>query len=231
MPNWISNQLTITGTKKTLVMVAETCRKTTSDGKIIPFSLDSIVPMPDILKQTENSTGTDLGLFALTGNTDISLKIFPDNPLHFKWVREKGITDVEGFRRHLEEHHPEFIEKAKISLQAHAETGCTDWHTWCMKHWGTKWDIADWFRTKVSKISDAQLYYKFLTANNPPLSALLSLAEKFPSIKMSLSYKDILMQQTGTAYFENGAMQWGWADASEDDRTPQHMVDPLPKQP
>lgn len=65
----------------------------------------------------------------------------------------------------------------------------TDGYSWCVSHWGTKWDIRflDVEVIPVTK-SSTIMRYNFLTAWSPPDKWLLKVAKDWPQLQFTLLY-------------------------------------------
>ena len=77
--------------------------------------------------------------------------------------------------------------------------GATNWHHWCIAHWGTKWDVQ-------AKLQDAPdfLVYRFETAWSPPVKWLEKVAGDFPRLRFVLSYDEPMMGFKGTVIYDLG---------------------------
>lgn len=111
MPNWCTNNITITGDADELLTLRSTVLVTEDD--VVCFDFKKIIPKPPIIEQTEASSTVDRGREILLGQR-------PDD----------------GFS----EEFPDGLEKARVSLQAEQETGFKDWYDWSNANWGTKWN-------------------------------------------------------------------------------------------
>ena len=78
---------------------------------------------------------------------------------------------------------PQDTKKA-ISKKLIKKFGVDNWYDWCLKNWGTKWDIdAD----LVSE-DDDMLEYIFDSAWSPPVKWLEKVAKLYPDLKFNLRY-------------------------------------------
>lgn len=77
-------------------------------------------------------------------------------------------------------------------------------YDWRIKHWGTKWDVAD---DVTSEVSPGELQFQFPTAWAPPLPWLAQVAFMLPEFRFRLSY------------YESGTEFAGWERYSEGFRT------------
>ena len=80
---------------------------------------------------------------------------------------------------------PNKINNKKLEIGLIKEN---NWYDWSLKNWGSKWDA---FNVIVKyNIKSNILKYKFMTAINPPVIWLKSIANKYNMLNFELSYKD-----------------------------------------
>jgi hypothetical protein len=80
----------------------------------------------------------------------------------------------------------------------------TDWYTWNIEHWGTKWNAQPSSGdTIVAERIPTGAEVWFDTAWSPPMPVLLELSKKFPELEFQLYYFQEGMGQ-GLARFKNG---------------------------
>lgn len=146
MPNWCENRVSIS--TDTPEQLTEICDFVSKDGN--PFSLDAIVPMPEILRLVIASPRKgENGRFMLEGNVEAT-------------------------------------EEQQSEIDA---TGYTDWYSWAVANWGTKWD-TDGESVRVDDNGPADVTYSFDTAWAPPEVAILSLRERFPDANITAFYDE-----------------------------------------
>ena len=71
---------------------------------------------------------------------------------------------------------------------------CTD--SWCMEHWGTKWNATDSQvctdhsdpEHKYLQITDQEAQFWFQTAWSPPVPVIVALGKLFPDLTFELGY-------------------------------------------
>ena len=59
--------------------------------------------------------------------------------------------------------------------------------SWCIKHWGCKWDASN---PKLIRESKRRLYYIFYTPWNPPYEWLKRVSKQYPRLHFSVHYWD-----------------------------------------
>jgi hypothetical protein len=77
-----------------------------------------------------------------------------------------------------------------------------DGYSWCVSHWGTKWDLCrDGF---YSSSSDGYAEYEFNTAWSPPCPWLKKVAADWPDLKFVLTYYEPGAWFAGKLVMEGG---------------------------
>lgn len=86
-------------------------------------------------------------------------------------------------------------EEARI-LQASLlkEYGADTWYDWCVKMWGTKWDIE----ATLQYASENSLQYSFQSAWSPPVEAIVGISQQYPRLTFSIEY-----EETGIGFYGN----------------------------
>lgn len=83
-----------------------------------------------------------------------------------------------------------------------------DWYDWRVKNWGTKWDVASESPAirylRGDDGSHKLVYtYQFDSAWNPPMEAMVKLAELFPTVFIHIHYDEPGMDYSGVAAWQN----------------------------
>ncbi len=179
MPNWCENKLTIRGKNGVLGCLAAIKGEPDEDG---PRHIDfqKIVPMPAILLGTVAGSTTGMGRVLLGDDVE------GNEMLLHAWVREKGITDLEGLCEYIRENHPEAEAEGRHSMQAEQETGSRDWYEWRTRHWGTKWNAS--YFSPLGDVTDQRADLEFCTAWSPPLAVIVELSQQFPQLSLTLKF-------------------------------------------
>lgn len=209
MPNWCSNDLTVSGP-------AEDIKKFLDESYVMPDKdeegkdhdvpgartdgsylclLRAHVPMPGSLNITSGSQ-VSIATAALFG-TDEEVQKYLDYP----WAKEKGLFSRENIIASLEKDDPKAIKEAHIGQENVAKYGSRDWYDWCSKNWGTKWGDCD---TVLEDQEPAKLKFRFNTAWSPPEPALDKMSKKWPMLKFSLRYYECGMGFKGSLILKNG---------------------------
>lgn len=146
MPNVCVNELTITGPKKELDRFLEAAK---GDPELYwseetPFSLQSLVPLPDHIDIKDVDIPSDLAL----------------------------------------------DER---------------WYTWCMRNWGTKWDVMETYHFK--RHTDRRVLIAFGTALGPPIEAFTNkIALEFPTLTFTLRFEEEGMSISGECTWRGGQL-------------------------
>ena len=177
MPNWCYNTVRISGHgnyKVEKLMEAVKGKKVEQDGKEYqaPFSFNSIVPMPEDIRDTTS-------------------------PNRILATQEEVDTynDTEG-------QDVEWFSAANTQEQVDAlqeKYGVTNWYDWAIKNWGTKWDLNAFHDdTQVNYHEDAnEVTYRFDTAWSPPQLVHEALVEQYPAVNISWHYDEPDMEFSG----------------------------------
>jgi hypothetical protein len=79
--------------------------------------------------------------------------------------------------------------------------GASDWYTWRVSNWGTKWDAAE---SGIVADDNENLIVWFDTAWAPPVAWLEKIAPQFPELNFSMIYDEPGCDFCGIVEFENG---------------------------
>jgi hypothetical protein len=80
------------------------------------------------------------------------------------------------------------------------QEGPDHWYSWNLRNWGTKWDVRD---VTMYEKSDTELSFGFDTAWSPPVTAIETLADLYPTATLKLDYTEE-QGWGGTVEFEDG---------------------------
>ena len=79
-----------------------------------------------------------------------------------------------------------------------------DGYSWCVSHWGTKWDI-DGEMVSVGK-DDNEYTYHFSTAWSPPVAWVEKVAKDWTDLSFELRYEEGGVGFAGYVLFEDGEL-------------------------
>ena len=163
MPNYCNNEVRVYGEPEEVQKFVALVK-----GKERPFSFQSIVSMPDELRDT-NSPPT------IMTEEEIA-----------EYKKEQEIKS-EKFRL---SYNPITQETSDRLVKQY---GTNNWYDWCNKNWGTKWDanIIDYGQ------EDDEAWYDFDTAWCPPEPIYHQLVALFPNLEISWFYREDGCQLAG----------------------------------
>ena len=184
MPNYVSNILTVLGSKEQVAKVIEFVK---GDERV--FDFNKILPMPKSLDIDCSSMGDDgmEYLFAKSKKYDFQ-----------RSERENEL--IKRFEKQPKERQKEAIELGRKYLLNIANYGVTTWYDWNTANWGTKWNSCG-----------AELennWFKFDTAWNAPIPVFKKLSELFPAVTFEFIYADEdCGYNTGRGTAKNGEIE------------------------
>ena len=176
MPNWCFNEVKVTADTeeelKEFVLFVENMERD-EHGVNRVFSFDSILPIPEELKNTESprylATQKEMAEIYTTNDIDSA---------EYKYKIQKYIT---------QENSDKLVEKY----------GSDNWYDWANENWGTKWDAsnADIYINDLN--NDYFAEYQFETAWSPPDGIYNALVKRFPELLISWFYREEGFQIAG----------------------------------
>lgn len=209
MPNWVTNQITLTGTNQSLKRFAEAIK-----GEKDAFDFNKIIPMPESLNITAGGMQEEAIMACLTNNCSIKLD---DNGFLKSELVKHGVknmfSDTDEWHKKVFERTKEMLSKdgpdkkysfgvslgpskdKEMTLREAGMIYCSNlvlygsvnWYDWRCDNWGTKWNACDvycdWF-------SDNELFYEFNTAWSAPYGVFEKIAEDYPDISFDVLYAD-----------------------------------------
>lgn len=185
MPNHVTHRVVVSGPDAEIERFRARCIRTQKDettGEDYTFfDFNSLIPMPDEIRNTESSSTVSDGhaVLAFENGDDTQLR----GMLHWPWIKEKGITTVEGVRDLLMERSPNCTELARQQIANLAKYGAGNWYDWSTNHWGTKWNS---YSFAIDDNGSDNFCFKFDTAWSPPEPVFEKMAEEFPKLDFSV---------------------------------------------
>lgn len=210
MPNHVTHRMIVTGPDALVKAFQEKhfiehkgTNRLGDDWTETQFDFNTIIPMPEILRDSESSSLVDDGL-AVLGRDDIATL---DTMLGYPWVKQKGITDAAELGRHIYESNPGCIDAARAAIKCYEETGHSDWYSWSVANWGTKWGA---YSFAVLNTAPGRLEFRFDTAWSTPEPIFEKLAGMYPELAFDVYAFD---EGWNFAYIGQGAAGvWGGMD-------------------
>jgi hypothetical protein len=177
MPNWTTNIVTITGSKKTLETIKNNIFSKDENGDMV-LDFNKIIPQPEEIKNTVSDSHSNF--FQEFVKTDC--KINYNNWIDF--IKSKYHNwDILLF-----------TEKRFNELKHLYDTyGCCDWYEWNVKNWDTKWEpeACNVFEEQSNTYPFADgLHFEFLTAWSSPMKILEKIMETYPDCDYRIEGQD-----------------------------------------
>mgnify|MGYP000892057814 FL=1 len=186
MPNYVTSKCQVVGPtheidrfKATVIREAPVGH---SDAGGMMLDFNAIIPMPESVRGTEAGGHADIGI-ALIIARGSSVAPFSTLGLYehnIQWIRgeaalgyDASISDV---AKAFLIKHAGIAVKGLCCVRALVETGYTDWYSWSIANWGTKWGA---FRF-VELNGEAYYSFQFETAWSFPTPIFHKLAVEFP---------------------------------------------------
>ena len=187
MPNHVTHRMTVTGPVDEVARFKSTCIVERSgknyageDEQWTEFDFNTLIPMPEILRGSEEGSHASFGYEAITGRP------YPGSfgsMLHFPWVVDLGITNHAQLLAYAKKSRPEWIKAGEQAIAAQKATGHTSWYPWAIENWGTKWGA---YSFEMLGDLPGPLEFKFETAWASPTPIFDALAAKFPQLKFAV---------------------------------------------
>jgi len=125
----------------------------------------------------------------------VTLEVFPEDPLS-KLSFMRALPTPEEFRHKN--------VGATDMNEAFGSAKPTNWYTWQIRHWGTKWDASDVRVYRGHK--PERLIYVFSTAWSPPTPWMEYVAGKYPHLAFELQFSEGGCDFSGKRKFKNGVI-------------------------
>jgi hypothetical protein len=193
MPNWCSNRITISGAP---AQIGRLLAAATHEGKAGEFSLKAIYPVPEGLSGV--MAGSDETFHdAYYGNWE--------RIANYRWVdapeidtREKLIAFLEN--RNKGKDIKAIADQYEKNVQEH---GCRTWYDWCVRNWGTKWDINAHYDYVEGTDS---LTFHCDSAWSPPVAAFEHISGEYPELHFLLEFYEEGCCFMGKTVIEGGVI-------------------------
>jgi hypothetical protein len=196
MPNHVTTRCFVTGPTADLERFHSTMICVPEEGVELTLDFDRIIPMPQVIKDTDCATDIDLGIEILTGRPRLDMP--KSSYLTWPWVQKLGIDTVSELRAWAEKERPEALVSGRKALEAFRQTGHYDWYDWSIEHWGTKWNS---YGFEIEYEDDNQFSFHFDTAWGFPEPIFEKLAEMFPALRFDCACFDEMWNFAGAGAF------------------------------
>jgi len=160
MPNWVYNQLTVSGYKDDVL------------------EMKRQVSRPFVQKQADY-TKTEVSFVNVEINIPFSFWniIRPTDDImdEYNGLQPKVKSDLSVTDPNWKE---DMLAKSQIS---------NHWYDWNIRNWGCKWDVSD---IEVIYESDDSITYRFSTAWSPPIDAIYKLSEQYSELLFEIDFEE-----------------------------------------
>ena len=193
MPNHVTTRCTVTGPAEAILAFRAASIVPLDDGSGAFLDFNTVVPMPPILLEAEESTVADLGsklILWLAGNEFSPPPTL--SPYESKAIAEAGakVATAPRFDKCARAYlaaHPDVEKAGKARLQAIVETGHGSWYGWSIAHWGTKWNSYRFEDVDTSLDGEtSSTAFTFQTAWSFPTPVFEALHEKYPALTFNV---------------------------------------------
>lgn len=192
MPNNIQNRLAVTGEKAEDIKIF--LERIKSKERQIDFN--NIIPMPQALRDTEESSKTSNSIFYY-----LTMNKRPD--LIRSILRYPQFYDMDRFANTPEEELNDMYAIGEKYVNYYKEFGATTWYDWANKNWGTKWNAYE--IDSIMSLDGTSVTLLFQTAWSGVSTIIAKLTEMFPELVFEYAYADEDMgYNCGTGWGQDG---------------------------
>ena len=225
MPNWVRNK--IETDNETLSKIKAECTREDENGNIV-FDFNSVIPMPEGLKEVVAGGYTEDGL------TIVLAEMAKEDVARFKYVsavfrtlfyrNETAKFMFSGAFRKLNEademastlrkmgKYDEAVAIGRKAIENVFSAGNVCWYDWAIEYWGTKWNVSstEWEDGCIG----------FDTAWNEPANLIAKLSERYPNAEFVHSFADEdIGRNVGLVVYKGGKIIAKFEPASDSDAT------------
>ena len=191
MPNHIQNKLRIYSENTNDIKVF--LENIKGEKEVIDF--DKIIPMPNVLNDTESSTDVSKSLYyylLMTDNNEL-LNIAP----------HKSFFSADSFNDCTKDEKDEMMKVGEKYFSIYKECGAFNWYDWRCDNWGTKWNAYESYL--CSSLDNKEVVIEFQTAWNGVPYLIEKLVSSYPNLSFEYKFADEDMgYNCGNGNGENG---------------------------
>lgn len=176
MPNHIQNKLRVYSENSNDIKVF--LENIKSEKRVIDF--DKIIPMPNVLNDTESSTSVSKSLYyylLMTDNNDL-LNIVP----------HKSLFSADSFNDCTKDEKDEMMKLGEKYFSIYKECGAFNWYDWRCDNWGTKWNAYESYLCK--SLDNKEVLIEFQTAWNGVPYLIEKLVSSYPNLSFEYKFAD-----------------------------------------
>lgn len=186
MPSYVSTTCVVTGPPSELDRLKATCF---TGAERLCFDFETILPMPEALRQTDDGSDTALGYeaileapYPLDNGEDQDADRIPA----YRWGKfaEQNVRSYAELVEWLTENDPDVLDAGYTCIKALTETGYLTWYKWAVDHWGTKWNAVS---TTIRHDRPKRLVFSISTAWAHPVPVFNRLRTMFPQLAFRLT--------------------------------------------
>jgi hypothetical protein len=166
MPNWCNNEVSISGSAVELSKLMALIK----DNSFF----QNVLPMPEEL----NGFSSPVHILSQEEFEEQEKRFEEWKAMSEEEKREKNKT---WFSRGMTE---------EMSTERKALFGVDNWYDWCVRNWGTKWDVRKEDIEMQYEHGDTFAELAFMTAWSPPEGIKMKLDEMFPDLDISWFYRE-----------------------------------------
>lgn len=179
------------------------------------FDFNALIPMPEVLKNTQSSSAVSDGLAILGVHLGSGLR--SENTLQdmlsYTWVRQEGITTAEQLKAALLKRTPNCVALAERAIELFKKTGHADWYSWSNANWGTKWNC---YAFGMDADQPEFLEFHLDTAWATPLPIWEKVAQEFPKLVFEVDAFDEGWNFAVTGAIDHGVMGLRFVEATDE---------------
>jgi len=196
MPNHVTHRVIVTGPQEQIDAFKARCIVAESEEVSQIFNFDTLIPMPDAIKNTTSGScvsdgfailayrGVDVPRSASTFGRTQTIK----DMLAWPWIIAEGeklghAIGADELVELLLKRSPNCVEQAETAIKNVELYGFGDWYGWSNANWGTKWNAYSF----SDSAPEAGIYeFRFDTAWGSPMPIFDALAHEFPALKFDV---------------------------------------------
>lgn len=187
MPNHCENDLTIRGSAARVDAVLAHIRG--QDDPRILFDFNTLIRMPALLENGFVASGVSACAALFARVREVGMGATERSKLEGPSSRERVFHFMTQFPAARGIILREKVRSAVICRMRLLWYGHSDWYSWAITNWGTKWNAYDFSDLcRQEKVSYSKAVFSFSTAWSPPIPVFVELVARFPKCQFRLAY-------------------------------------------
>jgi hypothetical protein len=180
MTNYVTNRLTVEGTKSDIDEFVDVCCSPAPGGAYV-LDLGKLIPIPPALEGTPSSSDAEIGIEILTRKPR-ARPIGERSVLDGEWAKKAGIRTYDDLARWGRWRGRRAVKAGRKCLAAFEQTGYWFLAEWAADNWGTTLSLD--FR--IHGRTDNFLEATFQTAWTPADKVYHEIARRLPQLKIEI---------------------------------------------